>query len=67
MSELYNSTDLAQNFKTHPLCQVQGRHNASVQFTSDLKIRYCISYANDIVVPVKSMDGGTTWAKMPGN
>jgi hypothetical protein len=67
MSELYHSIDFGTNFKIAPLCQMQGGRNASVQFTSDPKIRYCVSYANDIVVPVKSIDGGTTWAKMPGN
>ena len=67
MSELFHTTDFGLSYTTVPFYQIQGATNASVRFTSNPQIRYSISTANDIMVPVKSIDGGTTWAALAGN
>jgi hypothetical protein len=67
MSELFHTTDFGLSYETMPFHQIQGATNSSVRFTSNPLIRYCISYANDIAVPVKSTDGGTTWSRLAGN
>jgi hypothetical protein len=67
MSELFHTRDFGQSYETVPFYQIQGAPNASVRFTSNSQLRYCISYANDIAVPVKSTDGGATWVTLAGN
>lgn len=67
MSELFHSTDFGNTYSTVPFYQIQGGHNSTVRFTSNAQIRYCISYVDDIIVPVKSTDGGSTWKVLSGN
>ncbi|MBK7851025.1 MAG: T9SS type A sorting domain-containing protein [Bacteroidetes bacterium] len=67
MGELFHSTDFGMNYSETDFRQVQGGHNSKVAFTSNPQIRYCISYANNAVVPMKTTDGGSTWNILPGN
>lgn len=67
MSELFHSTNNGASYNLVHFNQVQGGHNSKVQFTNNTNIRYCINYANNQVVPVKTTDGGATWATLAGN
>ncbi len=67
MSGLYHSTDFGDSYTVMNFLEIQGGHNSKIQFTSDPKILYCVSYANDQAVPVKSTDGGASWMPLPGN
>ncbi|MBK7939358.1 MAG: hypothetical protein IPJ82_20745 [Lewinellaceae bacterium] len=46
---------------------LQGGHNSKVCYTTTPGLLYCIRYANDQVLPVKSTDGGLSWDPLPGN
>ena len=54
MGELFHSTDFCSNYSEVDFRQVRGGHNSRVAFTSNSQIRYCISYADNGVVPVKT-------------
>ncbi len=66
MSELFQSTNGGTSYNLVHFNQVQGGHNSKVQFTNGAT-RYCISYDNNEVVPVKSTDAGVTWTTLTGN
>lgn len=67
MSELFHSTDYGQNWSQVHFSQLQGGHNSKVCFTSTPGLLYCVNYDDDMAVPVKSTDGGNSWAALPGN
>lgn len=67
MSEVFHTTDYGRSYDLLPFQQLQGGHDAKVCFTSTPGLRYCVSYAHDAAVPVKSTDGGLTWSPLPGN
>ena len=67
MSELFHTTDFGDSYSLLPFGQIQGGHNSSVQFTNNTQLRYCITYADDEELPVKSTDGGVTWTVLSGN
>ncbi|HEX7510441.1 MAG TPA: hypothetical protein VF335_04020, partial [Chitinivibrionales bacterium] len=64
MSELFHTNDFGASYETVPFYQMQGGPNAVVRFTSNAKIRYAVSCANDMTIPVKSIDGGATWTAL---
>ena len=66
MSELFHTTDFGLSYDIVDFRQLTASVNSSVRFTNT-STRYCINYANDIVVPVKSNDGGATWNTLTGN
>ena len=67
MSGLYHTTDFGDSYALLNFQQMQGGHNAKVEFTNNPQLLYCVTYANDQAVPVKSTDGGTSWNTLPGN
>jgi hypothetical protein len=67
MSELFHTTDFGRSYETVPFYQIQGGTSVIVRFTSNPQIRYCITNANDLSVPVKSTNGGATWSPLSGN
>ena len=67
LSALFHSTDYGQHYSLVHFSELQGGHNSKVCFTNAPGIRYCIRYAGDQVLPVKSTDGGITWDPLPGN
>jgi photosystem II stability/assembly factor-like uncharacterized protein len=65
MSEVFHTTNAGASWQMVDFRQLQGGHEARVQFTEDPNIRYSIDYSNvdggDLVRPSKSTDGGQTW------
>ena len=75
-NEIYMATDMGSVFATYSFGttwkivdfrQLQGGIDSQVRYTSDPKILYSINIANDLRTPVKSVDGGLTWAALPGD
>ena len=67
MGELFHTTDFGLHYSQVDSQKIIGGHNSKVCFTSTPGILYTISYANDMAVPMKTTDGGTTWNALPGN
>jgi hypothetical protein len=67
LSAMFHTTDFGAHYSIDHFTQLQGGHNARVAFTSTPGLLYCIHYANDLAVPVKSTDNGLTWTTLPGN
>jgi photosystem II stability/assembly factor-like uncharacterized protein len=71
MGEIFHSTDQGLSWKDVHFLQLQGGHDACVQFTSDPQIRYCVDYTStqgtDYIRPMKSTDGGNTWSVISGS
>ena len=67
MSELFHTTDFGLSYNIVDFQQLQSFHNSNVRFTNNANIMYCINYANNMIVPVKSTDGGTSWSTLSGN
>ncbi len=71
MSGLYRSNDAGYSWKDINFLQLQGGHDACMQFTNNPQIRYCVDYStlqgNDCIRPMKSTDGGNSWSVVSGN
>ena len=67
MSGLYRTTDFGSSYSLMDFRRIQGGHDSKVQYTQDPNILYCITYAADLALPVKSTDGGRSWSALPGN
>jgi photosystem II stability/assembly factor-like uncharacterized protein len=71
MSELFHTTDLGKTWKEVSFLEIQGGHDACVQFTSDPMVRYCVDFTssggNDMIRPARSTDGGVTWSILEGS
>ncbi|MCX6287535.1 MAG: T9SS type A sorting domain-containing protein [Bacteroidetes bacterium] len=71
MSELFHTTDMGLNWQEMNFLQIQGGHDACMQYTSNPQIRYCVDYStiggNDYIRPMKSSDGGSSWNVISGN
>lgn len=67
MGELFHTTDFGLHYTQVDSQKIMGGHNSKVCFTSTPGVLYTISYAHDMVIPMKSVDGGTTWNPLPGN
>lgn len=67
LSALFHTTDFGQQYNLVDFNQLQAGHNSKVCYTATPGLLYCVHYANDRVVPVKSTDGGATWNVLPGN
>jgi hypothetical protein len=67
MSELFHTANFAASHDVAPFTQVVGGHESAVCFTNNPLVRYCISFGNWQIAPVKSIDGGATWSSLPGN
>ncbi len=67
LSALFHTTDFGLHYNLVHFNQLQGGHNSKASYTSTPGLLYCVRYANDQVIPVRSTDGGQTWLKLPGN
>ncbi|MCB0523195.1 MAG: T9SS type A sorting domain-containing protein [Saprospiraceae bacterium] len=67
LSALFHTTDYGLNYHLVHFTELQAGHNSKVCFTNIQGLQYSVNYANDRVLPVKSMDGGKTWNELPGN
>lgn len=66
MSQVFTSKDWGKSYGQIHFSQVQSGHNAKVCYTKDTNIQYCINYANDMAVPVRSTNGGVSFASVSG-
>lgn len=64
MSELFHSTDLGYSWKEIDFNEMTGNNDASVQFTNDPMILYCINFENDLMTPFKSTNAGLNWSPL---
>lgn len=67
MGELFHTTDYGDTYSQVNFQQVVGGHNSKVCYTSTSGLLYTISYANNMIVPMKSVNNGVTWTALPGN
>ncbi|MGZ4117990.1 MAG: T9SS type A sorting domain-containing protein [Bacteroidia bacterium] len=67
MGELFHTTDFGATYSQVNFNQLIGGHNSKVCYTSTPGLLYSISYANNIIVPMKSTDNGVTWTELAGN
>ena len=67
MGELFHTTDFGQTYNQVNFQQLIAGHNSKVCYTSTLGLLYSISYANNMIVPMKSTDNGVTWTALSGN
>lgn len=67
MGELFHTTDFGQNYSQVDFRQAWGGHNSKVCYTATSGLLYTISYANDMIRPMKSTDNGITWTALSGN
>jgi photosystem II stability/assembly factor-like uncharacterized protein len=65
MGGLYRSSDWGASWSLLDFRQIRGSgQGCQVQFTSNPNILYAIDYSNDVAVPAKSTDGGSTWTQL---
>ncbi len=67
MGELFHTTDFGQTYNQVNFQQLIAGHNSKVCYTSTSGLLYSISYANNMIVPMKSTDNGVTWTALIGN
>ena len=67
MGELFHTTNYGNSYDQVHFKQVIGGHNSKVCFTSSVGLLYSVSYANNMVLPMKSTDNGVTWNALSGN
>lgn len=67
MGELFHTTNYGNTYDQVNFQQLVGGHNSKVCYTSSVGLLYSISYAKDMVRPMKSTDNGVTWAVLAGN
>ncbi|MES2131598.1 MAG: T9SS type A sorting domain-containing protein [Bacteroidota bacterium] len=67
MGELFHTTDFGLTYSQVHFKQIIAGHNSKVCYTATTGLLYTISYANDMIVPMKSTDNGLTWTALAGN
>ncbi len=67
MGELFHTTNFGNAYNQVNFQQLIGGHNSKVCFTSTSGLLYSVSYAKDMVRPMKSTDNGVTWTVLAGN
>jgi photosystem II stability/assembly factor-like uncharacterized protein len=67
MGELFHTQNYGNSYDQVHFTQVIGGHNSKVCYTSTTGLLYTISYAHDLIVPMKSTDNGATWTALTGN
>jgi len=64
MSEVFRTTSSGTAWAPVHFTQLQGNRSSQVQFTSDPNTLYTIDHTNEAPRPVRSTDGGITWAPL---
>ncbi|MBK8699032.1 MAG: hypothetical protein IPN29_05615 [Saprospiraceae bacterium] len=67
MGELLHTPDYGKNYTQVHSAELVAGHDSRVCFTNVPGLLYSINYANNAIVPAKSLDGGVTWAALSGN
>ncbi len=62
MGELFRTRDFGYSYSAVNSTQAVGNRKSKVQFTRNSLVRYTLNYANDNIIPIKTTDGGETWA-----
>ncbi|MBL0084664.1 MAG: hypothetical protein IPP37_20505 [Saprospiraceae bacterium] len=67
MGELFHTCDYGRTYTQVASSELVGGHDSKVSFTATPGLLYSINYANNLIVPVKSADGGQSWSDLTGN
>lgn len=67
MSQLFHSTDFGNSYTQVPFTKLQTGNISTYEFTNNNNIAYCIANNGDINYAVRTTNGGTSWAALPGN
>lgn len=71
MSQILHTTSRGASWDVTDFRQIQGGPKGHISFTSDPKILYGLDsgsrHAQDVLAPVKSVDGGKTWTRLVGD
>ena len=67
MGQVFHTTDFGTTYNQVHFKELIGGHNSKVCYTATNGLLYCLNYANDKVVPVKSTDNGLSWSTLAGN
>lgn len=67
MGELFHTYDYGRTYTQVASSELVGGHDSKVSFTATPGLLYSINYADNLIVPVKSTDGGQTWNDLTGN
>ncbi len=64
MSAVFRSADFGASWTTLHFARLQGGVETQVRFTSDPSRLYAVDLGDDLRTPVRSTDGGATWAAL---
>lgn len=66
MSQLFHSTDFGNNYTQVPFTKLQTGNRSVYEFTNNNNIAYCLANDGNINYAVRTLDGGNSWAALPG-
>ncbi len=67
MGELFHTTTFGTSYTQVDFNQLIAGHNSKVCYTSSVGLLYSVSYANNMIIPMKSANNGVNWTALPGN
>ncbi len=67
MSQLFHSTDYGTSYNQVHFTKLQTGSISTYEFTNNSNTAYCIANDGNINYAVRTLDGGATWAPVPGN
>lgn len=67
MSQLFHSIDYGATYTQVPFTQLQVGNISTYEYTNNNAIAYCIANDGNINYGVRTVNGGSSWAALPGN
>ncbi len=67
MGELFHTTTFGTSYNQVDFNQLIAGHNSKVCYTNSVGLLYSISYANNMIIPMKSTNNGVNWTALTGN